>query len=317
MRYPAKLKKGAIVGLVSPSSPISPERVELCGKAVEGLGYRVKLSDNHALSKGGYMAGEEKLRAQWMNTMFADPQVEAIFCVRGGGGATRIIPYLQLEMIKQNPKIFVGYSDVTCLHLLLNQQCDLVTFHGPMVSSNMIDHFDAESQKSFFDCLNADRVYEYRAPGGLPLKPLRSGKAEGILTGGNLTLMAASLGTPYEIDTKGKIIFIEETGEHIGNIDRHIYQLRDGGKLKQAAGVILGQFTGCHRKIKEYGIEEILLDAVADLDLPVLSGVQSGHGFPMISLPMGARCGMDADQCAISFAVERGSVNKGGRDGFT
>lgn len=304
MKYPSKLKDGATIGLVSPSSPIPAERVGLCRKVLEDMGFHVKLSDNHADSKGGYMAGDEKLRAAWINKMFGDSEVDAVFCVRGGDGATRIIPYIDTEMIRKNPKVFVGYSDITCLHLLFNQTCGLVTFHGPMVSSNMVDHFDPESKKAFFDCINADREYVYQPPEGYPLKPLKDGRAFGPMTGGNLTLMAASLGTPYEMDTKGRIILIEEIGEHMGNVDRHIYQLKNAGKFKEAAGILIGQFSDCTGE-EPYGIEDIIMDATEGLHLPIMSNIQSGHGFPMINLPMGAFCEINTQRRSLRFFTER------------
>ncbi len=305
MNYPKKLERGDTIGLLSVSSPITEDRVWQCKDVIESLGYKVKMSDNHTLSKGGYMAGEEKLRGEWVNRMFADPEVSAIFCVRGGDGGNRVIDYIDLDIVRKNPKIFVGYSDITSLHLLFNQQCGFVTFHGPMVSSNMVDHFDEETRKSFFSCINADSFYAYKEPKGLPLRVCRKGKASGILTGGNLTVLCASLGTPYEVDTKGKILFIEEIGEHIGNQDRLVYQLHNSGKLKEAAGILLGQFTRCRNDEEAYSIVNVLEEATADTGIPIMYDVQSGHDFPMICLPMGAQCTMNTEEKTISFQVKR------------
>ena len=137
MTYPEKLKKGDTVGLVCTSSPIKTERIEKCREAVENLGFKVKMADNLDAKFNGYMAGSGRERAKWLNTMFADPEVKGIFCIRGGDGSSRIMEYLDYEMIKNNPKVFAGYSDVTNLHLAFNKKCDFVTYHGPMVSSNM------------------------------------------------------------------------------------------------------------------------------------------------------------------------------------
>lgn len=305
MKYPTKLKEGAVIGVVAPSSQIDQDRVQKCREVLESQGYSVKMADNLALSKGGFMAGDEKVRGQWINKMFADPEVDAVFCQRGGDGANRIIDYVDLDIIRNNPKIFVGYSDITSLHLLFNQECGLVTFHGPMVSSNMVDHFDPETKASFEDALTADTSYAYPAPSGFPIEIAREGRAEGIMTGGNLTVMCASLGTSYEMDTEGRILFIEEIGEHIGNLDRHIYQLKNSGKLKSCAGIILGQFTRCNLDEEDYTVVNAVMDAVADLDIPVMYNIQSGHGFPMMTLPMGARCTMDTKTKSITFDVER------------
>lgn len=305
MKYPDKLNKGAVIGLVSPSSAVSKEREEQCKKVIEDMGYRVKMSDNISSSKGGYMAGDEKVRGQWINRMFADKQVDAIFCIRGGDGANRIIEYIDLDIVRNNRKIFVGFSDITSLHLLFNQNCGLVTFHGPMVSSNMVDNFDEESKNALFNALNSDEEYVYKEPSGLKVGIAKEGKCRGILTGGNLTVMCASLGTPYEMDTKDKIIFIEEVGDHIGNLDRHIYQLKNAGKLKCAKGILLGQFTRC--KVEEgYDIVNIVTEATEGLNIPIMYNIQSGHdGSPMITLPMGAECVMDTSTRSIAFKVER------------
>ena len=302
MIFPKKLQKGDMIGVVSPSSQVSADRVTQAEEVLKSLGFRVKLSDNHACCKGGYMAGEESARGPWINLMFADPDVDAVFCMRGGDGANRIIDFIDLNIIRSNPKIFIGYSDITSLHLLFNQECDLVTFHGPMVSSNIIDHFDKETAAAFFSSLMEDTpTYAYQTPMGMDLKVARHGKAEGLITGGNLTVMCNALGTSYDMDTKDKIIFIEEIGGHIGSMDRCIYQLRNAGKLKESAGILLGQFTDCSYESDHYDVVNIVMEATADLNLPIMYNVQSGHGFPMITLPMHANCRMDTESKTIVF----------------
>ena len=305
MKYPKNLREGAIIGLAAPSSPVSSERVMQCRAVLEAMGFKVIMADNLAVSKGGYMAGDEVCRAGWINKMFADKEVEAIFCIRGGDGGNRILDYIDLETIRENKKIFVGYSDVTSLHLLLNQECDLVTFHGPMVSSNMVEQFDEASKDAFFAALTAEEEYPYKVPKGFALGIGREGRAKGVLTGGNLTVLCASLGTSYEMDTAGKILFIEEIGEHIGNLDRHIYQLRNAGKLKETSGILLGQFARCDTDEEAYTIIDVVLEATEGLDIPVMYNVQSGHDFPMITLPMGAECTMDTGKRSILFSVVR------------
>ena len=159
MRYPKKLEKGATIGIICPSSPISAEREVQCVSVLEEMGFKVKKADNLTKNYAGYMAGTGEERAAWINKMFADKEVDAVFCVRGGDGGSRVIRHLDLDIIRSNPKIFVGYSDVTCLHMLFNQKCDLVTFHGPMVSSNMVDAFDDDTKNAFFDALTAEGTY--------------------------------------------------------------------------------------------------------------------------------------------------------------
>lgn len=302
MKYPKKLHSGSTIGIICPSSAISEKRVIQCKERIEQLGYKVKTADNLTANLAGYMAGSGEIRGKWINQMFADPEIDAIFCVRGGDGGSRAINYLDLELIKNNPKIFVGYSDITSFHLIFNQICNFTTFHGPMVSSNMVDDFDDESKLSFFKALNAENSYDYHNPKGCDLKVLKEGKAEGILVGGNFALLGASIGTPYEIDTKGKILFIEEVGETMSRIDRLIYQFKNSNKLKECAGILLGQFTDCpNKKLPTYTELDIFKEALKDINIPVMYNIQSGHGLPNMTLPLGAHCTIDTKTKSISF----------------
>ncbi len=304
MRYPEKLKQGDTVGIICPSSPISEERKAQCIDAVEKLGYKVKAADNLTENYGGYMAGSGRVRAEWINKMFADSEIKAIFCIRGGDGSSRMMEYLNFDVIKNNPKIFVGYSDVTNLHLAITQNCDLVTFHGPMVSSNMVDSFDVETRNSFFNAINSRETFEFRNPEGVELKTLKEGKAEGILTGGNLSLLSASMGTPYEVDTEGRILFMEEVCESITKIEKWIYHLRNAGKLKQCSGILLGQFTNIKNYSEDYDYICCLKDALAGIEIPVMYDIQSGHGQKLMTIPMGAICSMDTETETIRFERE-------------
>ena len=301
MIYPDKISAGAVIGLVSPSSAVSRETLETCVKSIKRMGFTVRLSDNICDDVGGYMAGDEKTRAQWINDMFADPEVDAILCVRGGDGGNRVVPYIDLDIVRNNPKIFVGYSDITSFHLLFNQECDLITFHGPMAASNIMSSFDPETKLAFFSCLNAEDTYRYIPPKGFDIKTVRAGKASGQLTGGNLTVLCASIGTPYQIDTDGKILFIEEIDTHIGNMDRFVFQLKNAGLLDKVKGILLGQFTECRNEKEDYDITQVILDATEGLDIPIMSSIQSGHGSPMITLPMGAVCEMNTENSSILF----------------
>jgi muramoyltetrapeptide carboxypeptidase len=297
-----RLEKGDTVGIICPSSPISKEKVEICQKVIENFGYKVKKADNLTSNLAGYMAGDGETRGKWINKMFSDTDVKAIFCIRGGDGGNRTIEYLDLELIKNNPKIFLGYSDITNFHLIFNQICKFSTFHGPMVSSNMIDNFDDESRKSLFQALNERSSYEFINPDGYEFNVLKDGKAEGILTGGNLSILTASMGTFYELDTKGKILFIEEIKENMSHIDRMVYQLRNSGKLKECAGIILGQFTNCiNEDMPEYGVLDVFKDALEGIDIPVMYNIQSGHGSFNMTLPLGAECSIDTNNKKIYF----------------
>ncbi len=294
------------MGLVATSSHTPCERVAECAAALEKMGYKVKTAKNLDTDYAGYMAGSGRLRAYWLNKMFADEQVSAIFCIRGGYGSSRIMEYLDYDMIRENPKIFVGYSDVTNLHLALTKRCGIVTFHGPMVSSNMVDDFDDETRESLFTAINADGKFSFINPKGFDVKVLNEGRAKGRLIGGNLSLLSASIGTPYEVDTGDNILFIEEVCEPISKIDKWAYHLRNSGKLKECSGIILGQFTnitsnGC----PAFDAIRCMTDVFESLNIPIMYNIQSGHGKPMMTLPMGAICTMDTFSKSITFQVER------------
>ncbi len=306
MLYPKQLKMGDTVGIICPSSAIPSDKIEKVKSCVENMGYKTKLADNLDKVFAGYMAGDGDERAKWVNRMFADPEVDAIFCVRGGDGSSRLMPYLDYETIKANPKIFVGYSDVTNIHMALNQICGMVSFHGPMISSNMIDGLTDEESTSFFDTINAESDFDYQNPNGYEIKKLKRGKAIGNLVGGNLSLLSASIGTPFEVESEDNILFIEEVCEPMSKIEKWIFHLRNAGKLDKCRGIVLGQFTKVENAEEpSYDENEVTLAALRDLDIPVVCNVQSGHGKPMMTLPLGTLCTLDADEGKISFKVER------------
>ena len=306
MKFPKKLEKGNTIALVCTSSGVETGRIAECVTAMENLGYKVKTAGNLDGAYAGYMAGTGKERAEWLNKMFADPEVDAIFCVRGGDGSARMMEYLDYDMIKANPKIFVGYSDVTNLHLALTQECDFVTFHGPMVSSNIVDSFDEETAESLFTALNSDEAFEFKNPKGYEIGVLKEGKATGKIIGGNLSLLSASVGTPYEVDTEGNILFIEEVCEPMSKIEKWGYHLRNAGLFAKCSGIILGQFTKVvNEKMEEFDELKTFLDMLEGLDIPVMYGIESGHGSQIMTIPMGATCHMDTATKTIKFEVER------------
>lgn len=310
MKFPKKLRIGDTIGLVAPSSAVSAERAEMSIDVLESLGFFVKAADNLSTDWHGLAAGPAKLRADWVNRMFADPEVDAIFCIRGGDCSSRIMQYLDYETIRKNPKIFVGYSDITNLHIGINQNCGFVTFHGPMVSSNIVDDFDQQTMMSLFKTLNAEGEFVFENPKGCELEVYRKGcgKAKGQLTGGNLSLIAASLATPFEINTRDKVLFIEETGERVSMIEKYMMHLKNAGLFERASAVLLGQFT--HEKINcapDFDSIACIKDILEDLSIPVIFGVQSGHDHtvPMMTLPMGAECIVDTEKKEIRFIAER------------
>ena len=306
MIFPLPLKKGSTIGLICPSSAIRPEQKDACLHVLAEMGFRVKAAPNLTDNYAGYMAGPGSVRGEWLTRMFADPEVDAVFCARGGDASGRVVSYLDLDVIRRNPKPFVGYSDITTFNLILNQMCGLGTFHGPMVSSNMIDGMDEYTRNSFFDCLTAPSVFEFTNPEGDELQVLHEGHASGIVTGGNLALLSGSMGTPYEVDTKGKIFFLEEVHESGPRLERLVWQMKNAGKFDDCAGILLGQFLECENtQMPEYDSVACFRDALEGLDKPVLYNVCCGHGARTGTIPLGAMCEMDTASKRIRFTMNR------------
>lgn len=301
MREAKKLKRGDTVGLIGTSGIIPAERLEQGIEFVRSLGFNVVVGDS-CRSKYGYLSGTDEVRAKDINRMFKDKNIQGIFCMRGGYGAPRIMDKIDYEMVKENPKIFAGYSDITALHIAFNQKSDLVTYHSPMPSTEFYRGVDEETLKSFLENIMDDNETEKSDKIGLKnlgdknLETLVSGVAEGELIGGNLTLIASMLGTSYEIECKGKILFIEDIDEEPYRIDRMLTQLRLAGKLDDAVGIILGCFTNCEAKNPEKSLtlDQVIEDILKPLKKPMVKNFTAGHCLPTLTLPMGKRIKFNA-----------------------
>lgn len=302
MIFPNKLKKGDTIAIVAPSSPVSKEQADSCKKLVEDMGYNVRMGKCTYRSIHGYSAGTGKEKAEDINEMFEDKDVKAIWCIRGGDTSSHLMDKIDFEIIRNNPKGFVGYSDITNLHVALNQKCDLVTFHGPMVKSNMLNEYDDFTKTSFEKALNMEDELVLENPTGEDFKVMIDGYAEGVIVGGNLSLLTSMIGTPYEVDTKGKILFIEDVSESVTKIDRMMYQLKYSGKLDDAVGIIIGDFKNCNNEnCKEYGVEEMIKDVLSDYKKPVMYNIKSGHCCPLSTIPLGLNCILDTKNMLIKF----------------
>lgn len=300
LTLPPALRPGDTVALVAPASPASPERWRGAKQALERLGYRVRLGERRSAAPSGYAAGPPKARAEELNRLFADPEIRAIWCVRGGYTAARLLPLLDYPRIAGTPKVFVGYSDITCLHGALNQRCGFVTYHGPMAATDLAEQPNPETVASLRAALAGESCF--CDPGGKPLSCLRPGEARGILTGGNLTLIASQLGTPWALEPEGKVLFLEEVGEPVPALERLLTQLADAGIFERAAGVLLGSFSGCKNRFwPEYGPMELFRDFFRDCSKPVLAGLSCGHCCPNGTLPLGRMCQVDGGMGQIWF----------------
>lgn len=304
MKYGRRLKKGDTIGFIGPSGAVrTADAIDRAVAETERMGFRVKLGESCGQAYG-YLSGTDEVRARDVNGMFLDDGVDAIFCLKGGYGAMRMLDMLDYEAIAAHPKIFVGYSDITAMHIAMLEKSGLSTFHGPMPVSCWADGpMDDVTRDSLFRTLmNAEPVGEIKNPEGYARKTVNPGCCEGMLVGGNLSLIVGLLGTPYELNTKGRILFIEDVGEKTYAIDRMLTHLRLAGKFEDCAGVVLGDFKNCEIEYPDYGftLEEIVRDVIAPCGKPVFSGLQSGHCTPKLTLPFGVNCRMDADGCAIT-----------------
>lgn len=298
MIVPNPLYPGARVALVAPSSAVAADRLGPAQDAVKALGLEpVPYPSCYATSRHGYFAADDVQRASDLQAAFADDSIDGVLCLRGGYGAHRLLPLLDLDAIARRPKLFAGYSDITALHTAFNQICGFVTFHAPMPASDYYQPVDELTMSRLRRCLFGSLGGPVENPAGRPLTALSPGSAMGRLCGGNLSLLAASLGTPWEIDTKGKLLFLEDVGEKVYRIDGMLTQLRNAGKFRDCAGVILGDWTDCPPEDPERSLtlEEVFRELIVPAGKPVIAGLACGHSLPNLSLPLGTMAAMDAD----------------------
>lgn len=303
LRRPPRLRPGDTVGIVSPAgATFQRDRLDLVVDAVRGLGFVPKLG-THVLDRYGYLAGTDPARAADINAMFADPTVAAILPVRGDWGSARILPYLDYDQIRANPKVIIGFSDITALLLGIHAQTGLVTFHGPHGITpwrgDQVDFLrrvvqDGEALTFTNPLLGADQDRLMRDQGRI--YTLTPGRATGPLMGGNLSVISGIVGSPYMPDTTGAILFLEDIGEAPYKVDRMITQLKLAGVLDGLAGFIFGQCRACGPG-ETYGsltLEEVLQDHIRPLGIPAWSGAWIGHIEPMWTLPLGSPVAIDA-----------------------
>ncbi|HUP45585.1 MAG TPA: LD-carboxypeptidase [Thermoanaerobaculia bacterium] len=304
---PRRLEEGDTVGLVLPASnTMQADSIAFAREQLEAIGFEVR-TGRHVYDRHGYFAGTDRDRAADVTRMFADREIDGIFAYTGGWGTPRILPLLDYDLIARNPKVLIGFSDITALLNAIHQRTGLVTFHGPFAGSTLnpysVDHFR--------------RVVMDDEPAGLLEPPdkrpnelvdrvnrilrLAPGKATGRLAGGNLTLLAATMGTPYEIDTTGAILFLEDVDEAVYRIDRMLTQLALAGKFDRAAGVVFGRCSNCDSSRSAFSLEDILRDRFGSLPIPAISGLSFGHIENKLTLPIGVQATLDADAGTLSI----------------
>ncbi|UOQ46402.1 LD-carboxypeptidase [Halobacillus salinarum] len=286
---PQRLEQGDTIGVIAPASPPKQEPLEKGIAFLENLRLRVKTSPQVSKTYG-YLAGTDQDRLEALHQMFSDPSIKGIFCACGGFGTSRIADAVDYDLIRENPKVFWGYSDITYLHTAIRQKSGLVTFHGPMLSSDVgTAEFDNLSKK-MFDQLFQAQVLRYTNEISR-LVAFSRGEASGEIVGGNLSMLVNSIGGPFEIDTKDKLLLIEDIGEEPYRIDSFLSQLKMAGKLEQAAGIIVGDFSEAEPKKREQSltIKEVYHHYFSSLDKPVLAGFKIGHCLPHFAIPLGTK----------------------------
>jgi muramoyltetrapeptide carboxypeptidase len=299
---PPCLESGDTIGLVAPAWSFETDRFMEGVRKLESLGFRVKY-DSSIFSKYWSMAGMDKRRAERINAMFGDSEVKAILCANAGYGSIRTLPYLDRRVIRKNPKIFVGYSDITILLSYLRTVARMVVFHGPVVSGEI--HEEMNTKTLEFLLMSLQNVSSYGEIEAYSCRTLRPGRVSGVLLGGNLSMLISSIGTPYEIDTSNKILFLEDVNESLETIDNHFMQLKLAGKLKHIKGLLLGQMIGCRDTSgQNFTIADVIDDVFGKKEIPVLSGFPSGHQHEdglNITLPFGIDVTLDADSKMLVF----------------
>lgn len=297
---PKRLQKGDTIGIVSPSSPPGREELEKSLQFIEELELKWKFG-KHAKNINGYLAGTDEERLEDIEAMFQDPKVKGIICSSGGYGAGRIVDQIDLQIVKEHPKIFWGFSDITFPHTAMGMHSNLVTFHGPMLGPNIgKDTFEDLSQKMFRQLF--EPVELHYTEDISPLETITSGFAQGELIGGNLSVLTRTIGTKFEIETAGKLLLIEDIGEEPARVDGLLNQLRMAGKLKDLAGVVVGDFANVETKKKwTLTLDEVLNHYLKPLQVPVVKGFKIGHCEPHFAVPLGVEARLDANKKTLTI----------------
>ena len=310
---PKKLQFGDKVAVIAPSSATNLKEVKKGEMRIKALGLKPVMFPT-CFSHYGHLSATDEERARDINNAFSDESVKGIICLRGGYGSARILNMIDYNVISLNPKVFVGFSDITALHVAFNQICHMTTFHGPMATSNFaqVNGNQVEFEQYTHDSLvknifSNEPIGLCGNPNNEKLESFCSGKAEGTLVGGNLTLLVSTMGTKYEINTKGKILFLEEVDEPIYKVDRMLTTLALAGKFSQCEGIILGDFVNCERSKKAYEggldltLEEVIKSTIVKFNKPIISNFKVGHSFPQSTMAFGTMVKIDGGKKQIIF----------------
>jgi len=295
---PKKLEKGDTIGLISPASrPKDLTRIDGATKYLEGLGYNVKIGKN-AKNLYGFLAGSDEERVSDLHEMFSDKDVKAIICTRGGYGTPRLLNKIDYDIIKSNPKIFVGYSDITALQMAFFQKAGLVTFSGPMAAVEMYDKIDPFTEECFWAMITSNAKFGLlKNPDGEPFRVFNKGSATALLMGGNLSLIIALLGTPYFPSFKDSILYFEEVDEEPYYVDRYLSSLMNAKIFEEIKGLIVASMTDCveGKTQPTLSLEQVLQDYFKEIKVPIIDNLIYGHVPRKNTMPFGIMAKMDAE----------------------
>ncbi|HEX8890328.1 MAG TPA: LD-carboxypeptidase [Pyrinomonadaceae bacterium] len=308
---PKALRAGDTVGVITPSTPVTdPDRLALVTRTLNFFGLHAKVGKNVGRHSVDFAASVDE-RLDDLHSMFRDKDVSAVFALRGGYGCGQLLDRVDYDLIRRNPKIFLGFSDITALHLAIHKRARLVTFHGPVITSSFTEYTQQYFRKALFETQPLGKLTNPPEDNELrpkhALRTIRRGTATGPLIGGNLSLITATMGTPFEIETRGAIFFIEDVGEEAYRVDRMLTQLRLAGKFDEAAGVIFGECDGCGPGdykpsfATPYTLGEVVDNILGKLKVPVLSGLTIGHTSDQLTLPLGVAATLDADNGTLEI----------------
>ncbi|ALC87279.1 peptidase S66 [Bacillus sp. FJAT-22090] len=296
---PKRLQKGDTIGIIAPSSPPNLKQLNNSLAFLDelGLSYQMGKSVENVY---GYLAGNDEDRLEDLHEMFANPDIAGIICAGGGYGSARYTDKIDFQLMNEHPKIFWGYSDITFLHTGMNLYSNIVTFHGPMLASDVGKSTFSDLSRKMFQQLFEPMELHYTSAIS-PLTSVSGGVARGELTGGNLSLLASGIGTKYEVDTRDKILLIEDIGEEPYRVDGMLNQLRQAGKLDEAAGFVIGDFNDAEPKKRKVSLslDEVLDHYLGGLGKPAVKGFNIGHCEPHFAVPLGAEAQLDAENLSL------------------
>jgi muramoyltetrapeptide carboxypeptidase len=289
---PPHIEPGDTVGIVAPASPFDADLFAGGVQTLESMGYRVHIPDD-LFERDGFLAGSDEHRADLIHRLISDPGIKALVCARGGYGSMRLLPLLDFSLIQNNPKIFIGLSDISAMLSAIYSRTGMVTFHGPMVTT--LANAPEKTRRALKAAISSDRPHELEMENGITI---HSGTISGRVCGGNLNTLNHLLGTPFAPDFKDHLLFLEDRGEKPYRIDRMLAQMKQAGCFRDLAGLILGDFVDCG---SQQEIIQIFTEVFANASVPIVAGCEAGHGRQNLTLPLGLEATLDADQHTLTY----------------